>query len=370
MSGIYAGYYATLRMDGYLTFSDISSYDPQICASKCDNMTGCKSYTIYFERNPLVLPAPACPDPAAAASIRCAFYAQVITPIFATNVGQWRQDFGVVIAGANAYNKASSSFAPATSAASMTSSVPSASSSPASSKISTTTSSSATSSSSVAPVSTPSFGILAANYADKDISSFARSNWLVGKQVVVDTNATAIQAANGDPWSSNPTKTISMLYTWGSETRVFVALPNSGSFTQQNSAYNASTAPGSTLAGGTAIPPPSDSTTNIMAVTYGSVQFANAPLYAKVYKDAGSSSGFLAENNAFGNDPNYGIVKTMVVFHRKNGSSSISVATARENTALFFLGTFAILVVEASYRPHIPSRLRTDLKACKYCSTL
>ena len=36
----------------YLTYYDLKSYDPSACQAKCDAVTGCKAFNLYFERDP------------------------------------------------------------------------------------------------------------------------------------------------------------------------------------------------------------------------------------------------------------------------------------------------------------------------------
>ncbi|PQE18832.1 Galactose oxidase protein [Rutstroemia sp. NJR-2017a WRK4] len=91
----------------YLTYiSDaLTSYNPAICANACNNIQGCTSFNIYFERDPTVVPnEDDCPNPASQTLIKCALFGGVLSASSATNVGQWQADFNVVIAGSNAYN--------------------------------------------------------------------------------------------------------------------------------------------------------------------------------------------------------------------------------------------------------------------------
>ncbi|KAK4991147.1 hypothetical protein LTR50_002077 [Elasticomyces elasticus] len=87
----------------YLGFTYISSYDPNICSTKCNAMNGCASFNIYYERGPTVEPGTACPNPASTTTIKCAFWGGPVSAANALNDGQWREDFHVVIAGSNGY---------------------------------------------------------------------------------------------------------------------------------------------------------------------------------------------------------------------------------------------------------------------------
>ncbi|KAF2149754.1 hypothetical protein K461DRAFT_216741, partial [Myriangium duriaei CBS 260.36] len=108
-SWIYAGFYAELNAPGYITETQISTYDQNYCASFCNNITTCAGFSIFFERAPTLTPGTGCLDPAAMVIARCTFYSQAssIDPSYALNVGEWRSNFQVVNAGANGYIKSS-----------------------------------------------------------------------------------------------------------------------------------------------------------------------------------------------------------------------------------------------------------------------
>ncbi|KAG9516316.1 glycoside hydrolase, partial [Aureobasidium melanogenum] len=90
---------------GYLGFTTLASYDVQACASKCDAIRGCSGINIYFERDPTLEPADACPNPASTTTIRCVYWGGYVAAANAKNKGQWRNKFHVVIAGSNGYMK-------------------------------------------------------------------------------------------------------------------------------------------------------------------------------------------------------------------------------------------------------------------------
>lgn len=94
----------------YGTFMElitINSYDPVQCAHLCDsNPDGCTSFNLYYERDPTVNPAPACLNPSSLTNVKCTLWkASTQSGAGATNTGQWRYDFHVVIAGSNGYFK-------------------------------------------------------------------------------------------------------------------------------------------------------------------------------------------------------------------------------------------------------------------------
>lgn len=84
-------------------FTTLQTYDSQKCASLCDAMNGCMAVNIYFERDPSLDPGANCPNPASVTMIKCVFWGGPVSGGNANNVGQYRQNFQVVIAGSNGY---------------------------------------------------------------------------------------------------------------------------------------------------------------------------------------------------------------------------------------------------------------------------
>ena len=99
---------------GYITYKNIDSgeYDVNACAAFCDSETYCLGFNIYYERDPSVDPAAACPNPPPITNVKCSLYGYNVAAKAATNEGQWRgpqdatgQSFHVVIVGSNGYSK-------------------------------------------------------------------------------------------------------------------------------------------------------------------------------------------------------------------------------------------------------------------------
>jgi hypothetical protein len=81
----------------------MTGYDVNWCASKCNAISGCLSFNIYFERDPVLDPGAGCTNPAAFPNIKCSFWGSALDLSTATNKGQWRSSFQVGIAGSNGY---------------------------------------------------------------------------------------------------------------------------------------------------------------------------------------------------------------------------------------------------------------------------
>jgi hypothetical protein len=61
-----------------------------------------------FERAPTQNPAATCPNPPSTTLIKCNYWGSPLSEATATNDGQWRNDFHVLVSGVNGYNKAAS----------------------------------------------------------------------------------------------------------------------------------------------------------------------------------------------------------------------------------------------------------------------
>ena len=88
---------------GYLGYYSLSSYNVQACAAYCNSVATCLSFNIFYERDPTLNPADACPNPAAGTAIKCSLWGVPASKASASNIGQYRDQFQVVIAGSNGY---------------------------------------------------------------------------------------------------------------------------------------------------------------------------------------------------------------------------------------------------------------------------
>ncbi|KAI4696119.1 uncharacterized protein J4E88_000291 [Alternaria novae-zelandiae] len=90
----------------FVHYMTMDSYDVDLCAAECDNDAKCNAFTIFFERQPAHAPHGIhCPNPESTTYIKCDLWSGTILPNIAINEGQTREDFHVVMAGANAYVK-------------------------------------------------------------------------------------------------------------------------------------------------------------------------------------------------------------------------------------------------------------------------
>ncbi|XPS71816.1 hypothetical protein M3J09_003993 [Ascochyta lentis] len=103
-NSVFSNTKASPNAPGYLGFTLLDTYDVQTCADKCNAISGCTSFNIYFERDPSVNPDDAsCLDPASVTNIKCVWWSSKISSDVNVNDGQYRGNFHVVIAGSNGY---------------------------------------------------------------------------------------------------------------------------------------------------------------------------------------------------------------------------------------------------------------------------
>jgi hypothetical protein len=88
---------------GYLTYKIIEdgSYNVQQCANFCDSEKFCLGFNIYFERDPKYKPSAECTNPEPITNVKCSIFGYPVAKGSATEEGQWREQFQVVVAGSN-----------------------------------------------------------------------------------------------------------------------------------------------------------------------------------------------------------------------------------------------------------------------------
>ncbi|KAF2721948.1 hypothetical protein K431DRAFT_223218 [Polychaeton citri CBS 116435] len=89
----------------YLGYYTLKSYDTIKCQQKCDAISSCYAFNIYIERDPTLDPGAGCEDPPSTTNYKCSLWGTQIDSKTATNKGQYRNKFQVVIRGSNGYNK-------------------------------------------------------------------------------------------------------------------------------------------------------------------------------------------------------------------------------------------------------------------------
>jgi len=103
---------ASVNANSYLGLHTLSSYDALGCSQWCDNTTLCTGFNLYIERDPSLNPttndtfAPFnCPNPSSITNYKCTLWGSGVEPAAAVNYGGYRDQFQVVIAGSNGYEK-------------------------------------------------------------------------------------------------------------------------------------------------------------------------------------------------------------------------------------------------------------------------
>jgi len=65
----FVDYNGSMTGAGYLGLYTLNSYSVSTCASKCNSVSGCLGFNLFYERNPTLFPAAACPNPTAYVSL-------------------------------------------------------------------------------------------------------------------------------------------------------------------------------------------------------------------------------------------------------------------------------------------------------------
>ncbi|KAG8628686.1 hypothetical protein KVT40_002551 [Elsinoe batatas] len=113
---VFSNLQGSVSANSYLGLHTLHAYDVNKCAAFCEETNLCTSFNIYIERDPALNPtkndstAPTvwgywCPLPDAITNYKCTLWGSALDASLATNKGQWRKDFEVVITGSNGYDK-------------------------------------------------------------------------------------------------------------------------------------------------------------------------------------------------------------------------------------------------------------------------
>lgn len=100
------------NIPGVLLITTQDSYDPSICAAKCNSNKYCASFAQWYERTPSAEPTSSNPNPDPAYWVKCLTYSYPLDPADATNDGQYAYKFYRTQAGVDFFNK--NDFAPPT----------------------------------------------------------------------------------------------------------------------------------------------------------------------------------------------------------------------------------------------------------------
>jgi hypothetical protein len=96
---------ASANANSYMGLHTLPSYDTLGCSQYCDNTTLCTAFNLYIERDPSLNPTGNCSNPPSITNYKCTLWGSGVEPAAATNFGQIRGNFTVVVAGSNGYEK-------------------------------------------------------------------------------------------------------------------------------------------------------------------------------------------------------------------------------------------------------------------------
>lgn len=97
---------AAVSANTYLGLHTLQTYDTKQCAKLCDDTELCTGFNVYIERDPAWNPEQcSCDEPDPFTNFKCTLWGSGVTPESATNKGQNRGKFQVVIIGSNGYEK-------------------------------------------------------------------------------------------------------------------------------------------------------------------------------------------------------------------------------------------------------------------------
>lgn len=82
---------------GYMGLYTLTTYDQTGCANLCNNTANCQGFNVFYERDPTLNPGPSCTNPTAMTNIKCTLWSLPPTVANATNAGETRSAFQVVI---------------------------------------------------------------------------------------------------------------------------------------------------------------------------------------------------------------------------------------------------------------------------------
>ena len=94
--------------NGYISYKTLDSYDVASCGKWCDETDTCTGFNVFIERDPRWNPHQcSCSGDSTPSTInyKCSIWGQKVSKDTATNTGETRDGFKVLITGSNGYNK-------------------------------------------------------------------------------------------------------------------------------------------------------------------------------------------------------------------------------------------------------------------------
>lgn len=154
--------------------------------------------------------------------------------------------------------------------------------------------------------------VVSAFYADLDVTTKVKT-FKSGNNIVIDTT-NLVGTFGSDPYPGQ-TKTLNILLTNGTATRVFNAVENSGKYTLAPSGTGSAPNVVDTFVA------PNTATTAVFSAMWGKGQNTLQSVYNNFNSLLTSKSSFYCDNSLFGyQDTFYGTEKTGVVWYTQNGA--------------------------------------------------
>ncbi|KEQ86468.1 hypothetical protein D6D02_03509 [Aureobasidium pullulans] len=186
----------------------------------------------------------------------------------------------------------------------------------------TTKSSVGTSTSSAAATASAGIQILSAFFADKDVTTAARTAFVQSGNLVVNTYTLASALSVSDPWWGT-VKTISVLYSYNGATYIFSQAEQTGTYTITPSTIAASAKTPSIAA-------THGATVNIIGMVWGAQQIKTASVFDRVDYEQSTNWGFQITTALFGVDGFWGHAKVGIIWY-KDAQGVLKSLVSKEN---------------------------------------
>lgn len=186
----------------------------------------------------------------------------------------------------------------------------------------TTKSSVGTSTSSAAATASAGIQILGAFFADKDVTTAAKTAFVQSGNLVVNTYTLASALSVSDPWWGT-VKTISVLYSYNGATYIFSQAEQTGTYTITPSTIAASAKTPSIAA-------THGATVNIVGMVWGAQQIKTASVFDRVDYEQSTNWGFQITTALFGVDGFWGHAKVGIIWY-KDAQGVLKSLVSKEN---------------------------------------